>query len=107
MLDVYRFLFSSGRRQTRCALVTGVQTCALPILLHQGSKYIVDTIRGRWGVPAEKVPRGLGEIGNAVSSSIPLLLEDAISHDSITTMVLSGFGVGLSWASCEIGRAHV
>src|SRR3546814_9240664 len=25
-------LFSSRRRQTRCALVTGVQTCALPIL---------------------------------------------------------------------------
>src|SRR3546814_10280468 len=37
------FFFSSRRRHTRCALVTGVQTCALPIslvhaddLLHQG-----------------------------------------------------------------------
>src|SRR3546814_6826806 len=29
-LEVY-FFFSSGRRHTRCALVTGVQTCALPI----------------------------------------------------------------------------
>src|SRR3546814_10779462 len=27
------FFFSSRRRHTRCALVTGVQTCALPILL--------------------------------------------------------------------------
>src|SRR3546814_2126348 len=27
------FLFSSRRRQTSCALVTGVQTCALPIFL--------------------------------------------------------------------------
>src|SRR3546814_6823723 len=26
------FCFSSRRRHTRCALVTGVQTCALPIL---------------------------------------------------------------------------
>src|SRR3546814_8359357 len=25
------FVFSSRRRHTRCALVTGVQTCALPI----------------------------------------------------------------------------
>src|SRR3546814_2331711 len=25
------FVFSSSRRHTRCALVTGVQTCALPI----------------------------------------------------------------------------
>src|SRR3546814_6332907 len=28
------FLFSSRRRHTRCALVTGVQTCALPICAH-------------------------------------------------------------------------
>src|SRR3546814_1695953 len=27
----YCFFFSSRRRHTRCALVTGVQTCALPI----------------------------------------------------------------------------
>src|SRR3546814_3285293 len=30
---VFVFFFSSRRRHTRCALVTGVQTCALPILL--------------------------------------------------------------------------
>src|SRR3546814_10541223 len=29
------FLFSSRRRHTRCALVTGVQTCALPISCNQ------------------------------------------------------------------------
>src|SRR3546814_21198050 len=29
------FFFSSRRRHTRCALVTGVQTCALPILLRE------------------------------------------------------------------------
>src|SRR3546814_5318591 len=31
--SVATFFFSSRRRHTRCALVTGVQTCALPILL--------------------------------------------------------------------------
>src|SRR3546814_6946005 len=30
------FFFSSRRRHTRCALVTGVQTCALPICLADG-----------------------------------------------------------------------
>src|SRR3546814_3374975 len=30
-LCVYMCYFSSRRRHTRCALVTGVQTCALPI----------------------------------------------------------------------------
>src|SRR3546814_16811135 len=34
MVSFY-FFFSSRRRHTRCALVTGVQTCALPIFLLQ------------------------------------------------------------------------
>src|SRR3546814_4219886 len=32
------FFFSSRRRHTRCALVTGVQTCALPIYSWLGRK---------------------------------------------------------------------
>src|SRR3546814_15565855 len=32
LVSVTLFFFSSRRRHTRCALVTGVQTCALPIL---------------------------------------------------------------------------
>src|SRR3546814_2474819 len=32
MATLFRVFFSSRRRHTRCALVTGVQTCALPIL---------------------------------------------------------------------------
>src|SRR3546814_16516726 len=32
MCYLFVFFFSSRRRHTRCALVTGVQTCALPIL---------------------------------------------------------------------------
>src|SRR3546814_1274291 len=31
MFSSFFFFFSSRRRHTRCALVTGVQTCALPI----------------------------------------------------------------------------
>src|SRR3546814_7065529 len=37
------FFFSSRRRHTRCALVTGVQTCALPISQDRGP---VGSIRG-------------------------------------------------------------
>src|SRR3546814_1747353 len=33
---LFLFFFSSRRRHTRCALVTGVQTCALPIFLRLG-----------------------------------------------------------------------
>src|SRR3546814_2987122 len=34
MCICFFFFFSSRRRHTRCALVTGVQTCALPISLY-------------------------------------------------------------------------
>src|SRR3546814_2015602 len=35
-LCMFSFFFSSRRRHTRCALVTGVQTCALPIFIERG-----------------------------------------------------------------------
>src|SRR3546814_6116149 len=37
------FFFSSRRRHTRCALVTGVQTCALPILTGDASFFAFGT----------------------------------------------------------------
>src|SRR3546814_10633438 len=40
------FFFSSRRRHTRCALVTGVQTCALPI---SRSAFLVATLVERGG----------------------------------------------------------
>src|SRR3546814_17576562 len=36
VFSFFFFFFSSRRRHTRCALVTGVQTCALPILARFG-----------------------------------------------------------------------
>src|SRR3546814_10026886 len=48
------FFFASRRRHTRCALVTGVQTCALPILSEDRIAHIVeassfDSMRARAG----------------------------------------------------------
>src|SRR3546814_8986851 len=41
------FFFSSRRRHTRCALVTGVQTCALPIFGSVANEVgLFDPIRG-------------------------------------------------------------
>src|SRR3546814_5811252 len=37
--SVLFFFFSSRRRHTRCALVTGVQTCALPIFKSMENSY--------------------------------------------------------------------
>src|SRR3546814_16727645 len=35
VFEFFFFFFSSRRRHTRCALVTGVQTCALPIFIDE------------------------------------------------------------------------
>src|SRR3546814_3881477 len=40
------FFFSSRRRHTRCALVTGVQTCALPIFVDLVRDRVVREIDG-------------------------------------------------------------
>src|SRR3546814_9415617 len=49
LLFDFFFFFSSRRRHTRCALVTGVQTCALPICRSSSSR--------RWRLPGP-VPSG-------------------------------------------------
>src|SRR3546814_16701363 len=50
--------FSSRRRHTRCALVTGVQTCALPI------SFVVATVDGGFGVPVDVAAKaGFDEYG--------------------------------------------
>src|SRR3546814_16191931 len=52
LIDVCFFFFSSRRRHTRCALVTGVQTCALPIYNITGrpeKKHMIALDRGYHG----------------------------------------------------------
>lgn len=76
-------------------------------MFHQGSKYIVDTLTKRLNLDPIKVPSKLNGIGNTVSSSLPLLLADYINDTKINTLLLSGFGVGLSWASTILKRTHI
>src|SRR3546814_2183360 len=50
-LSFFFFFFSSRRRHTRCALVTGVQTCALPIFTRVPRKMSFEC-------PSKDVPLG-------------------------------------------------
>ncbi|MCA9040489.1 MAG: ketoacyl-ACP synthase III [Planctomycetaceae bacterium] len=74
-------------------------------LVHQGSKFIVDTVRSLLRQPEEKVPFLAGPYGNTVSSSIPLMLKDVLQQAPLPQRILlTGFGVGLSAASTVITR---
>ncbi|MDA3861541.1 MAG: ketoacyl-ACP synthase III [Melioribacteraceae bacterium] len=68
-------------------------------LFHQGSKYIIDTLTRRMNLEKAKVKYDILDYGNTVSSSIPILLEKEIESGNSKYIVISGFGVGLSWSS--------
>ena len=74
-------------------------------VLHQGSRFIVETIQRKLGITSERVPIKLKDQGNTISSSIPLILSDVIHDPAYSTIVISGFGVGLSWSSAILQRS--
>src|SRR3546814_10631016 len=45
LICIFIFLFSSRRRHTRCALVTGVQTCALPIYVYCAGDHVPEILK--------------------------------------------------------------
>src|SRR3546814_2819216 len=68
------FFFSSRRRHTRCALVTGVQTCALPI-------YIMTA--------------PIGSVDNQIVAVIRLIGQAALDDTSDDRRHLCRFGDGI------------
>lgn len=73
-------------------------------IFHQGSKFILNHLAKRMGLSVDQVPIGIENCGNTVSSSIPLILEKVLNKKDNRTVVMSGFGLGLSWASCLASR---
>lgn len=67
-------------------------------ILHQGSKFIVETIARRLKLPFDKVPFDIYQYGNTASSSIPIILAKELESPR-RRYLISGFGIGLSWAS--------
>lgn len=75
------------------------------ILLHQASKYVCQKIEEKLDFDKNIFLKNFNKFGNTVSSSIPLLLEDAIRNKKLKkndTIIACGFGVGLSWGVVEI-----
>src|SRR3546814_3792038 len=86
------FFFSSRRRDTRCALVTGVQTCALPISDNEAALEMIGDIEGIEVLPTSIVrrkafPNAAAE-GRAVGEQSP---RDAKAIDELAALVSAVF----------------
>src|SRR6185437_8879749 len=67
-------------------------------LFHQGSRFIVENLVKKMGLPPAKAPFEAADVGNTVSSSLPLMLQSRLQSRPARVLI-SGFGVGLSWAT--------
>src|SRR3546814_1885250 len=92
------FFFSSRRRHTRCALVTGVQTCALPIspIIQSMIAWAVSE-----GTPARVVDAGAGSGRFLLSAAVqfPKAQLVGIEYDPMAALLLR------ATLTVEIGRA--
>jgi 3-oxoacyl-[acyl-carrier-protein] synthase III len=73
---------------------------------HQASKFMIDQLSKRVRINPDKVPFVIADYGNTVSSSIPILLEERIHNESLSCILVSGFGVGLSAATSILKRCR-
>src|SRR3546814_8967802 len=115
------FFFSSRRRHTRCALVTGVQTCALPIfdvlvvdelsklkntqtVRFKALKLVLNTFGRRWGLTGSPAANGLLDLfGQTYVLDMGNALGQYITHYRMEYFVPSR--AGYNWDLAE-GRSE-
>ena len=71
-------------------------------VLHQGSKAIIDAVGKRLGIE-DRTGFTAESFGNTVSSSVPIAFARDVKAED-RRVVVSGFGVGLSWATTVLER---
>lgn len=107
---IFNFMMERVPQSVERALAKNDLTLDAPDLFvfHQGSRFLLDQLVGRMKLDPAKVPSNIGYHGNTVSSSIPLLLSELQADGRLAgkTVVVSGFGVGLSWATTVLQYAE-
>lgn len=69
-------------------------------IFHQANKYMLDHLRKKLRIDDNKFFVNLANVGNTVSSTIPIALCNARDDNKLKgNVLLAGFGVGLSWGA--------
>jgi 3-oxoacyl-[acyl-carrier-protein] synthase-3 len=69
-------------------------------IFHQANKYMLNHLRKKIGIDEGKFLYHIENCGNTVSSTIPIVLKEAVEQNKIApgmSILLAGFGVGYSW----------
>lgn len=75
------------------------------VVPHQASALVLEGIREQLGLSKERFLIDMATTGNTISSTIPILLKQAICTGRVkpgARLLLIGFGVGLSWSATLI-----
>ncbi len=74
-------------------------------VLHQANRRIIEGIAKRLSADMERFPMNLERVGNTSSAAVPLLLDELNRQGRLRqgmTLVLSGFGAGLTYGACVL-----
>ena len=101
---VWSFINSVAPKQIESLLMRNnvEKTDVDQFVFHQASKMTLESIMRLMKLNDEHVFNNIQNIGNTVSSSIPIALKDALDRNEIeieSTLILSGFGVGISYGA--------
>ena len=111
-------IYQNGREVYKFAVnvmgesaVRALQSCDLTgddidvMVPHQANLRIIESAAKRLKMPMEKVFVNLQKYGNTSAASIPIALSEANAQGRLKngeTVLLTGFGAGLTWASAVI-----
>lgn len=93
---------SVGRALAAAGLGAGDVDLLVP---HQANIRIIEAAARRVDLPLEKTVINIERYGNTSAASIPIALSEAAASGRIKRddcVVLTGFGAGLTWASCVL-----
>lgn len=74
-------------------------------IFHQANGFMLKQLRKKTGIPEEKFFNFIEEVGNTVSSTIPVCLSEAQKQGILKpgmNVLLAGFGIGLCWGATVI-----
>ncbi len=73
------------------------------VILHQANKFLLKAIAKKSTIDFENFFINLESYGNTVSNTIPIALKEFSKNiEDYKSVLLGGFGVGLSWSGCLI-----